>query len=65
MLRCPNCNSHDLGKVSSGQYYCWGCFIELSVVNGKVVSVYQVEEDGTLSSLNDLFLEQNQDSLSM
>lgn len=66
MLRCPNCNTHDLGKVGSGQYYCWGCFIELSVTSeGKVTSVYQVEEDGSLSSLNDLFLRQGPDSVTM
>ncbi|MDA8353429.1 MAG: hypothetical protein M0Z65_09665 [Firmicutes bacterium] len=65
MLRCPNCNTHDLGKVGSNQFYCWGCFIELTLENGKVASIYQVEEDGTLSSLNDLFLDSSQDSLSM
>lgn len=55
MMRCPNCNSKDIGKIGSHQFYCWGCFIELTV-NGEKMSVYQVEEDGTLSSLDDLFL---------
>lgn len=55
-MRCPNCNSKDIGKIGSHQYYCWGCFIELTV-NGDKMSVYQVEEDGTLSSLDDLFFE--------
>jgi len=54
MMRCPNCNSKDIGKIGSHQFYCWGCFIELTV-NGEKMSVYQVEEDGTLSSLDDLF----------
>ncbi|CAH0119064.1 MULTISPECIES: hypothetical protein [unclassified Paenibacillus] len=54
MLRCPNCNSKDIGKIGSHQFYCWGCFIELTV-NGEKMSVFQVEEDGTLSSLDDLF----------
>ncbi|TKH34904.1 hypothetical protein C1I59_18425 [Paenibacillus polymyxa] len=53
-MRCPNCNSKDIGKIGSHQFYCWGCFIELQV-NGEKMSVYQVEEDGTLSSLDDLF----------
>ncbi len=53
-MRCPNCNSKDIGKIGSHQFYCWGCFIELTV-NGDKMSVYQVEEDGTLSSLDDLF----------
>lgn len=56
MMRCPNCNSKDIGKIGSHQFYCWGCFIELTV-NGEKMSVYQVEEDGTLSSLDDLFFE--------
>ena len=54
MMRCPNCNSKDIGKIGSHQFYCWSCFIELTV-NGEKMSVYQVEEDGTLSSLDDLF----------
>lgn len=53
-MKCPNCNSKDIGKIGSHQFYCWGCFIELTV-NGEKMSVYQVEEDGTLSSLDDLF----------
>ncbi len=53
---CPNCNSKDIGKIGSNQYYCWGCFIELAV-SGEKMSVYQVEKDGTLSSLDDLFFE--------
>jgi ribosomal protein L37AE/L43A len=56
-MRCPNCNSKDIGKIGSHQFYCWGCFIELAV-NGEKMSVYQVEEDGTLSSLDDLFFEE-------
>lgn len=57
-MRCPNCNSKDIGKIGSHQYYCWGCFIELTI-NGEKMSVYQVEEDGTLSSLDDLFFEED------
>nr|WP_224749506.1 hypothetical protein [Polycladospora coralii] len=60
MIRCPNCNSHDLGKVSTNQLYCWHCFIELTTNKNQISSVYQVEEDGTLTSLNDLFLDESQ-----
>jgi len=56
MCRCPNCESKDIGKIGSHQFYCWSCFIEWSI-NGEKVSVFQVEEDGTLSSLDDLFYE--------
>ncbi|BBW95481.1 MULTISPECIES: hypothetical protein [Geobacillus] len=54
MLICPNCKRKNLGKIGVNQYYCWDCFIELSVSKG-VIHVHQVEEDGTLSSLDDLF----------
>ncbi|MFC4076850.1 hypothetical protein [Salinithrix halophila] len=66
MLRCPNCNTHDIGRVGTNQFYCWGCFIELTVNDGKISSIHQVEEDGSLSSLNDLFLgDGEQDSISL
>lgn len=58
MNTCPNCQSKDIGKIGSHQFYCWSCFIEWSV-SGDKVSVFQVEEDGTLSSLDDLFFEQD------
>ncbi|MBS4209010.1 hypothetical protein ACI2OX_09050 [Bacillus sp. N9] len=57
MMKCPNCQSKDLGKIGINQYYCWSCFIELTV-GGKMIHTHQVEEDGSLSSLDDLFDEQ-------
>lgn len=54
MLACPNCKSKDLGKIGVNQYYCWNCFIEITVSKGTILT-HQVEEDGTLSSLDDLF----------
>jgi hypothetical protein len=57
-MRCPNCNGRDIGKIGARQYYCWGCFIELTI-DGDKVSLHQVEEDGSLSSLDDLFFPQN------
>lgn len=57
MLRCPNCKSHDLGKIGVNQHYCWHCFIELVTKDETILAVYQVEEDGSLSSLDDLFLD--------
>ncbi|MBS8265017.1 MULTISPECIES: hypothetical protein [Mesobacillus] len=56
MLSCPNCRSKDIGKIGINQYYCWNCFIELSLNKG-LIHTHQVEEDGTLSSLDDLFEE--------
>ncbi|MCP8967271.1 hypothetical protein [Ectobacillus ponti] len=54
MFKCPNCKSKDIGKIGVNQYYCWNCFIELSVSKGMIMT-HQVEEDGSLSSLDDLF----------
>lgn len=57
-VRCPNCSGKDIGKIGTNQYYCWTCFVELSLTGDQVSSIYQVEEDGSLHSLNDLFLEE-------
>jgi len=54
---CPNCSLKDLGRVGIGQYFCWNCCIEFRTDNGQLISVYQVEEDGRLHSLNDLFID--------
>ncbi len=55
-MRCPNCKSGDIGKIGTNQYYCWNCFIELSV-SDRQLHLHQVEADGSLSSLDDLFAE--------
>ncbi|WP_100011911.1 hypothetical protein [Lentibacillus sediminis] len=54
MMRCPNCSGKDLGKIGVQQYYCWTCFIEIAVTDNRL-TVSQVEADGSLSSLDDLF----------
>lgn len=56
-MQCPNCRGKDIGKIGVNQYYCWNCFIELSVAKN-TIHTHQVEEDGTLSSLDDLFEEE-------
>ena len=56
-LVCPNCMRKDIGKIGFHQFYCWNCCIELSLENGNI-HTSQVEEDGTLSSLDDLFFDQ-------
>jgi hypothetical protein len=57
-MHCPNCKTKDLGKIGTNQFYCWTCFIELTVTDGKL-SLSQVEEDGSLTSLDDLFEEED------
>ncbi len=39
-----------LEKIGVNQFYCWNCYIELSVSKGKI-HTHQVEEDGSLSFL--------------
>jgi hypothetical protein len=51
---CPNCRTKNIGKIGSHQYYCWECYIEFGV-QGDVIKMYEVEEDGSLTSLDDLF----------
>lgn len=53
-MKCPNCMSKNLGKIASNHYYCWNCFIELTVTEDRF-EMNQVEEDGSLTSLDDLF----------
>ncbi|GGH85714.1 hypothetical protein JOD43_003424 [Pullulanibacillus pueri] len=57
-MHCPNCKNKNLGKIGVNQYYCWDCFIELTLTNNKL-SLNQVEEDGSLTTLDDLFEEQD------
>ncbi|AIG25646.1 hypothetical protein GOP56_22390 [Brevibacillus sp. 7WMA2] len=57
MMTCPNCSSKDIGKIGTNQYYCWNCYVEMSMSGDQISSIYQVEEDGSLESLNDLFLD--------
>ncbi|MBM7569567.1 hypothetical protein [Aquibacillus albus] len=56
-MRCPNCRGKDIGKIGNQQYYCWNCFIELTV-SENVFQVHEVEQDGSLSSLDDIFSEE-------
>ncbi|PWA12525.1 hypothetical protein DCC39_05810 [Pueribacillus theae] len=53
-MKCPNCFSKNLGKIANNHYYCWNCFIELTIADNHFV-MNQVEEDGSLTSLDDLF----------
>lgn len=54
MLECPNCHEKQIGKLGPSNYFCWVCSIELTI-SGKEVHIHQIEADGSLSSLDDLF----------
>ena len=57
MFKCPNCQSKDIGKIGINQYYCWNCFIELSVSKDNSTPIKSKKTDH-LSSLDDLFEEE-------
>ncbi|CQR46932.1 hypothetical protein BN1058_01217 [Paraliobacillus sp. PM-2] len=57
-MHCPNCKSKNIGRIGNQHYYCWECFIELKLIEN-VLHMDQVEEDGSLSSLDDLFTEED------
>lgn len=58
LLRCPNCKSKNIGKLGNQHYYCWDCYIELTLAD-RILHMNEVEEDGSLSSLDDLFTEED------
>ncbi len=47
---CPACQGKNVGRVGTGQYYCWECFIEFQMGH-KGVRMYRVEPDGELSRI--------------
>ncbi|WP_093337715.1 hypothetical protein [Salibacterium halotolerans] len=53
-MHCPYCKSKLTGKLGANHYYCWDCFVEWTIEDGEY-TLYQVEEDGSLCCLDDLF----------
>lgn len=51
-MRCPGCQGRNIGKVGTGQFYCWDCFIEFAV-SSRGLKMYRVEPDGELSRIED------------
>lgn len=47
MIQCPICSGRGIGKVGTGQYYCWNCCLELRVKGGSV-TVYAIDDEGGL-----------------
>ena len=56
-MKCPNCHGSNLGKIGIQVYYCWTCYIEVLIEKNKLF-LHQIEADGSLSSLDDLFTEE-------
>ncbi|CAB1128958.1 conserved protein of unknown function [Candidatus Hydrogenisulfobacillus filiaventi] len=51
MPDCPACRGRNVGRVGTGQYYCWDCCIEFNWGN-RGVRLYRVEADGELSRID-------------
>ncbi len=49
-LNCPSCGSRNVGKVGTGQFYCWDCYIEFSLSH-RGIRMYSVEQDGELTRI--------------
>ena len=48
---CPSCQGRNVGRVGTGQYYCWDCYIEFAFSH-KGVRMFRVESDGELSRID-------------
>ena len=48
---CPSCGSRQVGYLPGNRFYCWGCFVQF-VIGDTRIEVYEVDEDGTLVSVN-------------
>lgn len=48
---CPSCQGRNVGRVGTGQYYCWDCCIEFALSH-KGVRMFRVEADGELSRID-------------
>ncbi|GAB2554793.1 hypothetical protein [Gracilibacillus alcaliphilus] len=51
---CPICRGKNIGIIGPNQYYCWSCYVELTV-HQNMIHLHEIEQDGSLSSLDDLF----------
>jgi hypothetical protein len=54
IVRCPNCARINVGQVAPKYFYCSDCFIEMKL-HGETISFYELDENGELSCLNDIF----------
>ncbi|SDI93578.1 hypothetical protein [Salimicrobium halophilum] len=53
-MSCPNCMSREIGRIGVNRFYCWNCCIEIFQAGGRW-NVAEIDWDGSLCSLNDLF----------
>jgi ribosomal protein L37AE/L43A len=50
-VQCPVCRSKNVGRVGTGQFYCWDCFVEFAW-SARGLKLYRVEIDGELSRID-------------
>ena len=53
-MKCPLCRQIDVGKVGTGQYYCWHCLVEFTLNGRNEFAAYYVDEEGTLIDLQEM-----------
>lgn len=46
-LRCPVCQSREVGIIGDDQYFCWNCQVEFN----KAAEVYSITEEGNLTQV--------------
>ena len=61
MIRCPYCQSTTVGRVGTGQYYCWSCYYEFAV-RKQGIQCYRIVEDGSLAEAETITLQDRRTS---
>ncbi|MEG0874977.1 MAG: TFIIB-type zinc finger domain-containing protein [Clostridiales bacterium] len=44
-MRCPVCESREVGIIGEGRYFCWNCQVEFN----NAAEVYTITMEGNLS----------------
>jgi hypothetical protein len=50
-VTCPQCGSHDIGRIAPDHFYCWECCVEISVAAGRC-RIFAVDAEGVLVPLD-------------
>lgn len=46
-MRCPVCNSREVGIIGEGRYFCWQCHVEFN----KAAEIYIISMEGRLTKV--------------
>jgi len=53
-LKCPKCNSKDLGKIGRNLYFCRDCLCEVKFDKNKII-IYELNEEGFIEKKYNIF----------